>query len=91
MFPIFFKRALISVTHSSTFQVTLAHAVGFSLFTSRLLATELSTETITSYHTLNPYGPTSSIPLLLLFSLTQLKTKLLGNYVAEGQTSTNKQ
>jgi hypothetical protein len=31
-----------------TFQFTAAHALGFSLYTSRLLATDLNTETITS-------------------------------------------
>jgi hypothetical protein len=33
-----------------TFQFTVAHAQGFSVFTSRLLATDLNTETITSNH-----------------------------------------
>jgi hypothetical protein len=33
-----------------TFQSTVAHAVGFSIFISRLLATDLNTETITSDH-----------------------------------------
>jgi hypothetical protein len=34
----------------SYFQFTVAHARGFSVFTSRLLATDLSTETSTSNH-----------------------------------------
>jgi hypothetical protein len=33
-----------------TFQFTVAHALGFSVFTSRLLATYLNTETSTSNH-----------------------------------------
>jgi hypothetical protein len=33
-----------------TFQFTVAHALGFPVFTSRLLATDLNTETITSNH-----------------------------------------
>jgi hypothetical protein len=33
-----------------TFQSTVAHALGFSVSTSRLLATDLNTETITSNH-----------------------------------------
>jgi hypothetical protein len=32
------------------FQFTVAHALGFSAFTSRLLATDLNTETSTSNH-----------------------------------------
>jgi hypothetical protein len=32
------------------FQVTVAHALGFSISTSRFLATDLNTETSTSYH-----------------------------------------
>jgi hypothetical protein len=31
-------------------QFTVAHALGFSVFTSRLLATDLNTDTITSFH-----------------------------------------
>jgi hypothetical protein len=31
-------------------QFTVAHALGFSVFTSRLLATDLNTETSTSNH-----------------------------------------
>jgi hypothetical protein len=38
----------IAVLH--TFQFTVAHAVGFPVFTSRLLATDLNTETSTSQH-----------------------------------------
>jgi hypothetical protein len=33
-----------------TFQFTVSHALGFSVFTSRLLATDLNTETSTSNH-----------------------------------------
>jgi hypothetical protein len=33
-----------------TFQFTVAHALGFSVSTSRLLATDLNTETSTSNH-----------------------------------------
>jgi hypothetical protein len=32
------------------FQFTVTHALGFSVFTSRLLATDLNTQTITSNH-----------------------------------------
>jgi hypothetical protein len=32
------------------FHFTVAHALGFSIFTSRLLATDLNTETSTSNH-----------------------------------------
>jgi hypothetical protein len=38
----------IAVLH--TFQFTVAHALGFSVSTSRLLATDLNTETSTSDH-----------------------------------------
>jgi hypothetical protein len=33
-----------------TFQFTVAHALGFSVFTSRILATHLNTGTITTNH-----------------------------------------
>jgi hypothetical protein len=33
-----------------TFQFTVAHALGFSVFTSRLVATDLNTNTVTSNH-----------------------------------------
>jgi hypothetical protein len=39
-----------SVTFSLIFQSTVVHALGFSVFTSRLLATDLNTETSTSNH-----------------------------------------
>jgi hypothetical protein len=39
-----------AVTDLHTFKFTIAHALGFSLSTSRLLATDLNIETITSNH-----------------------------------------
>jgi hypothetical protein len=38
----------IAILH--TFQLTVAHALGFSVSTSRLLATDLNTDTSTSNH-----------------------------------------
>jgi hypothetical protein len=49
-----------------TFQFTVTHALGFSVFTSRLLATDLNTETITS----------SNYEVILLFRLQSLCTPL---------------
>jgi hypothetical protein len=47
------------------------HPQGFSVSTSRLLATDLNTETITSYHTLNPHRPTScTLVYAAIISLT---------------------
>jgi hypothetical protein len=43
-------RSYSSITVLHTFQFTVVHALGFSLPTSRLLATDLNTETITSNH-----------------------------------------
>jgi hypothetical protein len=45
----------LSLNHSAiadlhNFQFTVAHALGFSVSTSRLLATDLNTETSTSNH-----------------------------------------
>jgi hypothetical protein len=47
--------ALITLKYSAiadlhNFQFTVAHALGFSIFTSRLLATDLNTETSASDH-----------------------------------------
>jgi hypothetical protein len=39
-----------AIADSQTSQLTVAHKLGFSLSTSHLLATDLSTETITSNH-----------------------------------------
>jgi hypothetical protein len=39
-----------AITDLHTFQFTAAHALGFSIFTSRLLAMDLNTETSTSNH-----------------------------------------
>jgi hypothetical protein len=39
-----------AIADSRNFQSTVAHALGFSVSTSRLLATELNTETSTSIH-----------------------------------------
>jgi hypothetical protein len=39
-----------AIADLQTFHFTVAHALGFSVFTSRLLATDLNTETITSNH-----------------------------------------
>jgi hypothetical protein len=36
-----------AITDLHTFQFTIAHALGFPVFTSRLLAMDLNTETIT--------------------------------------------
>jgi hypothetical protein len=36
-----------TITDLHTFQLTFAHALGFSIFTSHLLATDLNTETST--------------------------------------------
>jgi hypothetical protein len=41
-----------------TLQFTVAHALGFSVSTSRLLATDLNTETSTSNH----YGSLLAVP-----------------------------
>jgi hypothetical protein len=46
---------LITLTYNAiadlhTFQSTVAHALGFPVFTSRLLATDLNTETSISDH-----------------------------------------
>jgi hypothetical protein len=40
-------RQYSSIAHLRTFQFTVAHALRFSVFTSRLLATDLNTQTIT--------------------------------------------
>jgi hypothetical protein len=49
-----------------TFQLTAAHALGFSVFTSRLLATDLNSETSASDH----------YEVFLLFRLQSLCTPL---------------
>jgi hypothetical protein len=55
------------------FQFTVAHAVGFPVFTSRLLATDLNTETITSNH----YEVFLAFLIQSFWNLeTQLKTPL---------------
>jgi hypothetical protein len=41
-------RQYSAIADLHTFQFTTAHALGFSVSTSRLLATDLNTETITS-------------------------------------------
>jgi hypothetical protein len=53
-----------------TFQFTAAHTLGFSVSTSRLLATDLNTETITSNNILNPHRPTSCGLLYSWFQFT---------------------
>jgi hypothetical protein len=40
-----------AIADLQTFQFTVAHALGFSVSTSRLLATDLHTETVTSVTT----------------------------------------
>jgi hypothetical protein len=42
-----YYRQYIAITDSHTFHFTVAHALGLSVFTSRLLATDLNTETST--------------------------------------------
>jgi hypothetical protein len=39
-----------AIADLNPFQFTVAHALGFSVSTSRLLATDLNTETITANH-----------------------------------------
>jgi hypothetical protein len=39
-----------AIANLHTFQFTVAHALGFSVSTCRILATDLNTETITSNH-----------------------------------------
>jgi hypothetical protein len=46
--PITLKYSAIADLHN--FQFTVAHALGLSVFTSRLLAKDLNTETSTSNH-----------------------------------------
>jgi hypothetical protein len=52
--------------YSIDFQFTVAHALGFFVFTSRLLETDLNTENGASYH----------YEVLLLFRLQSLSTSL---------------
>jgi hypothetical protein len=54
-----------AITDLHNLQFTIAHALGFSVFTSRLLATDLNTETSVSDH----YE-------VLLFRLQSLSTPL---------------
>jgi hypothetical protein len=49
--PLRLQVLLITLNYNVThFQFTVAHALGFSVSTSRLQATDLNTETITSNH-----------------------------------------
>jgi hypothetical protein len=43
-------RKYSAIANLHTLDITAAHALGFSVFTSRLLATDLNTETSTSDH-----------------------------------------
>jgi hypothetical protein len=75
---------LITLKYSATAdlhnsQFTVAHALGFSVFTSRLLSTDLNTGISTSNHyeifLLSPLQSLSNIELkILLDSLLQLTT-----------------
>jgi hypothetical protein len=55
-----------AIAYLHTFQFTVAHALGFSVSTSRLLATDLNTETSASDH----------YKVFLLFRLQSLCTPL---------------
>jgi hypothetical protein len=57
-----------AVADLHNFQSTVAHTLGFSVFTSRLLATDLNTET-------NNSNPCEDFMLFRFQSLWNLKTK----------------
>jgi hypothetical protein len=48
--PLLITLTYSAIAYSHTLQFTIAHALGFSVFTSCLLATGLNTETISSDH-----------------------------------------
>jgi hypothetical protein len=68
-------QAILITADTHIFQLTTAHTLGFSIFTSRLLATELNTETITSnhYEIVCNHSGTPELKILL-DSLLQLTT-----------------
>jgi hypothetical protein len=79
-----------TVNHSATadfhnFQFTVAHALGFSVSTDRLLATDLNTGTITSNHyevflpflLQSPWTAESPLDIILQFSSLNCKHTLI--------------